>query len=188
MGSALSFEQLSCRIAFATGNRQEEMFRRDILIFEVVGFFKRRLEHVIERAAQVLLGEALHFWQARDLAIQLLGQSLGGNAEPRQQGRHNAVGLRHQRGEQMNRLNLLVLVPGGNFLGALHRFLRLHSHFFESQHTALKKYQKTKKSERRGRQPPPAPYSYSFGRAMAAFAPALLFLTWQRQLRPQQEW
>src|SRR5205807_9101905 len=34
-------------------------------------------------------------------------------------------------------LHLLILVLSGNLLGALHGFLRLHGHFFKSQHSNL---------------------------------------------------
>ena len=44
------------------------------------------------------------------------------NAQAGKQRRHHAVGLRNERHQQVNRLDLLVLVPRGNFLGALDRF------------------------------------------------------------------
>jgi hypothetical protein len=37
----------------------------------------------------------------------------------------------------MNGLDLLILLPCGNFLGALDSFLRLHGHLVKSQHRSL---------------------------------------------------
>src|SRR5437899_1461116 len=66
------------------------MLRRDVLVFEVVRFLKRTLQHVVQRTPHVLLGKTLHFWQASDLALNLLGQRFVGHAQPRQKWRHNA--------------------------------------------------------------------------------------------------
>src|SRR5437773_10906647 len=110
------------------------MLRRDVLVFEVVRFLKRTLQHVVQRTPHVLLGKTLHFWQASDLALNLLGQRFVGHAQPRQKWRHNAIGLRHQGGQQMDWLNLLVFMARGNFLRALHGLLGFDGHFFKSQH------------------------------------------------------
>jgi hypothetical protein len=45
--------------------------------------------------------------------------------------------LRSQRREQVHRLNLLVFVPGSDFLRSLDGFLCLDRHSFKSQHSNL---------------------------------------------------
>ena len=125
------------RIAVASGDRQEKVFGRDVLVLESVRFLECLLENVVERPAHVLLGKPLHFGQPGDLPRDLLGQRFGVNAQPGEQGRHHAIALCYQRRQQVNRFHLLILVLSGNLLGALHGFLRLHGHFFKSQHSNL---------------------------------------------------
>src|SRR5215470_7886227 len=107
MRSTLAFQQLPCRIALASGDREKEMLGRDKLIFEVVRLFECLFEDIVERAAHVLLGKSLHFGQTPKLTLDLLRKSVGGNAQPRQQRRHDAVGLLHERCQQVYWLNLL---------------------------------------------------------------------------------
>src|SRR5207245_11689299 len=64
----------------------------------------------------------------------LLSEGLGANTKTGEQRKHYSIGLRHQRGKQVHRLYLLILVLRSHFLGALDGFLRLHGHFFKSQH------------------------------------------------------
>src|SRR5215470_10236742 len=133
MRSTLAFQQLPGGVAITSGDRQKKMLRRDKLIFEVVRLFERLFEDIVERAAHMLLGKSLHFGQTPNLALDLLSKSVGRYAQPRQQGRHDAVSLLHERRQEVYWLNLLVFVPRGNFLGALYCFLRLDGHFLESQ-------------------------------------------------------
>ncbi len=125
------------RIAVASGDRQEKVFGRDVLILESVRFLEGLLENVVERAAHMLLGKPLHFGQPGDLPFDLLSQRFGVNAKPGEQRGHYAVALGYQRRQQVNRFHLLILVLSGNLLSALHGFLRLHGHFFKSQHNNL---------------------------------------------------
>src|SRR6516164_9511594 len=135
--SAVPIQQLPGRIPLASGNRQEKVFGRDVVVLEPVGLLECLLENVVERSAHMLLGKPLHFGQPGDLPRDPLGQRFGVNAKPGEQGGHYAIGLGYQRRQQVNRFNLLILVLSGNLLGALHGFLRLDSHFFKSQHRNL---------------------------------------------------
>ena len=125
------------RIAVALGNRQKQVFCGNKFILETIRFFECLLEDIVQRAAHVLLGEPLHFRQASELAFNLLSEGLGTNTKTGEQGRHHAIGLRHQCREQVNRLNLLILMLCSRFLGALHGLLSLYRHFFKSQHRTL---------------------------------------------------
>src|SRR5579859_334209 len=138
--SSLLLQQLAGRVAIAFGNRQKKMFGGDRFIFETIGLLECLLEDVVERTTHVLLGEALHFGETRDLAFDFVGERLGVDTKAREQRRHDAIRLRHERGQQVHRLNLLILVPGGYFLGALDGLLRLHGHLFKSQHGTLNFY------------------------------------------------
>ncbi len=72
MGSALAFQQLSRGVAVQAGNRQKQVLRRDILVFEGVRFLERPLQQIIQRSPHVLLGEALHLRQPPDLPLNPL--------------------------------------------------------------------------------------------------------------------
>ena len=74
MRCALPLQQLPRRIALLSGKRQKKMLRRNVLVFESLGFIKGPLENVVQRLAQVLLRETLHFGQPRNLALNLLRQ------------------------------------------------------------------------------------------------------------------
>ena len=50
------------------------MLGRDVLVLEFLRFFKSALQNAVYRRAHVLLSEALHFGQARDFALDFLGQ------------------------------------------------------------------------------------------------------------------
>src|SRR6267378_3986964 len=113
------------------------MLGRNVFILEDGRLFEGPLENLIQRLAHVLLREALDSWQPANLFFNFLRQEFAANSQARQQRRHHAVGLRRQRREQVHRLNLLVFVPGGDFLCSLDGFLGLDRHFFKSQHNNL---------------------------------------------------
>ncbi len=100
----------------------------------------------------MLLREALYFGQPPQLTLDFLRQYLGANPQTRQKGRHHSISLPHQRLEEMEWHDLLVLVTRRDFLSSLHRFLGFHRHFFESQHVCLT-------AEGKGAGPLPSPYS-----------------------------
>ena len=82
-------------------------------------FLERALQHIVQSASHILLREAGHFRQLAHLALDLLRFSVSAaDSQSRQQRRHHAVRLRHQRGQQMHRLDLLIFVARRNFLRA----------------------------------------------------------------------
>jgi hypothetical protein len=137
MRGPLPLQQLPRRIALLSGKRQKKMLCRNILVFESLSFIKGPFQNVVQRLAHVLLRETLHFGQPRHRALNLLIQCFTANPQARQQRRHHAVGLRHQRRKQMHGLNLLILVACRHIVGLLQRFLRFHRHLVKSQHDYL---------------------------------------------------
>src|SRR5206468_12447077 len=126
-----------CGIAIRARNRQEQMFRRDVLVLELLGFLECTLERVVQRPAHSLLGKALNFRQPAKFAFHVAAQHFLTNAESREQWRHHSIRLACQCGKQVQRRNFLIFVAGGNFLRVLQRFLRLYCQFFESHHDEL---------------------------------------------------
>src|SRR5712671_5509806 len=110
------------------------MFRRDVLVLELLGFLECTLESVVQRAAHSLLGKALDLRQPAKFAFHVAVQCFLTNAESREQWRHHSIRLACQCGKQVQRRNFLIFVAGGSFLRALQRFLRLYCQFFESHH------------------------------------------------------
>src|SRR5258708_13511236 len=113
----------------------------------------------------MLLRESGHARQAPNLALDILRKRVRANAQARQQGRHHTVGLCRQGSKQVNRLNLLVFMAPGNFLGALQRFLCLHRHLVKSQHEST-----STPTSNKGAGFSPAPYN---SQVAAYFAPAI---------------
>ncbi len=72
VGSALAFQQLSRGFAVLPRNRQKQVLRRNIFVFEAVRFLERALQHVVQRPSHVLLGKALHLRQPADLPLNFL--------------------------------------------------------------------------------------------------------------------
>ena len=72
MGSALALQQLTRGVAVQPGNRQKQMLRRNIFVFEAVRFVEGVLQDVIQRPSHVLLGKPLHFREPADLPLNLL--------------------------------------------------------------------------------------------------------------------
>ncbi len=113
----------------------------------------------------MLLRKSGHTRQTPNLSLDVLRKHFRANAQTRQQRRHHTVGLRCQRGKQVNRLNLLVFMAPGNFLGALQRFLCLHRHLVKSQHDST-----STPTSNKGAGFSPAPYN---SQVAAYFAPAI---------------
>ena len=63
-----------------------------------------------------------------------LGQSFRADAQTRQKRRHNPVVLRDERAQQVQRLDLLMVVPRGNVLRRLNGFLSFQCEFVEANH------------------------------------------------------
>ncbi len=133
----MPFQDFACGITLQPGQRQEHVLGRNILVLEVFGFVKSALNRFIEGLAELLLGEPADLGQATQCRFYVAGQRLGTHPETRQQRRHNAVTLFHQRAEQVHGLNLLLLVPPGDFLRLLQGFLRFYGQFVESHHRSL---------------------------------------------------
>ena len=61
-------------------------------------------------------------------------QRFRAHPQTRQQRRHDAVMLGDQRAEQVQRLDLLIVVPRGDILRRLHGFLSFECEFVETDH------------------------------------------------------
>jgi hypothetical protein len=85
----------------------------------------------------VLFRNAAHFRQSSQRRFDLAFQTLRTHPEPLQQRRNDSVRLRHKRGKQVQRLDLLLIVPRGDLLRFLHRLLRFYCEFVEAKHRHL---------------------------------------------------
>ena len=134
MRSALPLQQLSGGIALLPGNREEQVLRRNVFVLEPLGFVKRALQDIVQGLTEMLLRNAGDFWQPVKLTLDFLSQGFGGDTKPRKKRRHDTVSLRHECRKQVQRLDLLVVVPRRYLMGLLQRLLRLHGHLVKSQH------------------------------------------------------
>ena len=75
-----------------------------------------------------------HFGQARKLCLDLGGKRFRPHTQAAEQRRHDAVLLRHQRGQKVQRLELLLAVFFRNVLRGLQRLLSFYREFVVSQH------------------------------------------------------
>ncbi len=102
------------------------MFGRNILILKTRSFIESSRHHIVQRLAQILLRDCRHLRQSLHLPFHFLRQNLRRHAQLRQQRRHHPIALRHQRPQQMQRLDLLLSRARAHFLRRLQRFLSLY--------------------------------------------------------------
>ena len=74
----------------------------------------------------MLIGAAGNFGQALDLFLDFTCELSGRHAQLFEQRRDDAVALREQRPQDMQRLDLLLSEARAHLLGGLHRFLSFH--------------------------------------------------------------
>jgi hypothetical protein len=101
------------------------------------GFDERALQDFVRRLTQLLLRDARHFRETRETRLNLVGKSFRTDAQAGQQRRHDPVVLRHKRAQDVQWLDLLMIVPGGNFLCCLNGFLRFQREFVEAEHAPI---------------------------------------------------
>jgi hypothetical protein len=82
----------------------------------------------------LLLRNACHFRKAAKAHFDIAREGLRPNTQTGQQRRHNAVVLGYKRGQQMQRLDLLMVMPCGDVLCRLNGFLRFECEFVEADH------------------------------------------------------
>src|SRR5579864_5891827 len=98
---------------------------------------------LVRRRAHLLLHRACHLRDAPKTRFNLARQSIRAHAEAREQRWNDAVLLRDERAEYMQRLDLLMIVARGNVLRRLHGFLGFQCEFIEADHLFLPRIQKT---------------------------------------------
>ena len=131
VGRALRGQDLLRRIALQLRHGQQQMLGGDVLVLEIGGF--------LEGAVQKLVGGLRERRPARpppetlgrrlDLAVRLAQHGLRTDADLLQHRRDDAFFVLQQRRQQMDRQQLRIAVLGGEFVRALHRFLRFHCEF-----------------------------------------------------------
>ncbi len=97
VAGAMLREQLARGVAVRRGDRQQDMFGRDVFILEALRFVKGALEDVVRRLAQILLGNAGNLRQALNLLFRLARQRGRRHAQFFEQRRNHAVALSDQR-------------------------------------------------------------------------------------------
>ena len=133
----VALQNLRSRIAVEPRDGQQQVLGGNIFVFEFPGLVEGFFENSIRCRAQMLLGNAGDFGKPRQLRFDIARQDFRAHAEPRQQRRHDAVALLHERGKQVYRLNLLLVVSRSDFLSGLKRFLGLHGQFVEADHVSF---------------------------------------------------
>src|SRR5579884_3241603 len=127
-------QQLPGRISRHSGNGQQQVLGRDVFVAEGGRFVKGLLQDLIRGRAEILLGDAGDPWQPLERPLDILADQLGRHAQLGQHRWHQPLGLNHQRGQQMQRFDLLMMALGRQFLGLLESLLRFDGQFVQSQH------------------------------------------------------
>jgi hypothetical protein len=108
------------------------MLGRDVLVLETLGLPLRPLERGAQTLTEVLPAPAAHLGHPRQLALELARQGVQPHAELAQDRAHDALTLLEQRGQQVLRLDRLVLVPVRQRLRGLDRLLSLDRELVQS--------------------------------------------------------
>src|SRR5271155_1684114 len=127
-------QRLGRRIFFRRGDGQQNMLGRNVLILQPLHLVERVLQNLVRRRTQILLRDAGNFRQPRDLLLHVTRDRRRRHPQLLQQRRHHAVALRHQRPQQMQRLDLLLPLAPAHLLRRLQRLLGLYSQFVKTQH------------------------------------------------------
>ena len=108
VGGAVPREQLARGVAVGRGDRQQDMFGRDVFVLQALRFVEGALENVVRRLAEILFGNAGNLRQPLDLLFGLAGQRGRRHAQFFEQRRDHAVALSDQRPQKVQRLDLLL--------------------------------------------------------------------------------
>jgi hypothetical protein len=80
----------------------------------------------------MLRSHARNFWQPAKRRFHISRQRFRRCAKPSKQWTHYSIRLRNQCSEKVQRLDLLLIVPRGNFLRFLKSFLGFNRQFVEA--------------------------------------------------------
>jgi len=113
------------RFIFADcGNREQDVLGGNVLIFELLGFDKGTLQNFVRCRLNCCCATPVTFGRrAKSASISQL--MFRADAQAGQQRRNDPVALRHESSQEMQRLDLLMIVPGCDLLRRLNCFLRL---------------------------------------------------------------
>ena len=116
-------------VGLVVGQRQQHHFARHELVAALLRFLVGQVQHVHEFAADLgLAAGARHLGQAFERAFQGAGQAVDVHARTLQQRARAAVVLVQQRGQHVDRLDILVIVAYCQALRIGNCFLQLGGH------------------------------------------------------------
>jgi len=129
---AVLFQQPS-GLALVLGERQHEYLGGDELVTALARFLVGQIEQVGKLARNVdLAALAFDFRQALDRRLERIAKRRHVHARALQQGNRRAVFLFEQRGQQMLRLYVRIVVADGEALRIGKRLLKLGGKFIET--------------------------------------------------------
>ena len=134
VGDAVARQKFTRGIAFGGGDAEQDVLGRDVFVLQTLRFFEGALQNFVRLGAEVLFRGSGNFRQALDQFLGFPGELSRRHTQLFEQGRDNAVTLRDQCPEQVDRLDLLLSEARAHFLRGLHRFLGLHCKFVEPCH------------------------------------------------------
>jgi len=104
------------------GNRQQEMFGRDVLVLHLFGLLLGRGKYLRKTRTEILL-TALDARKTRDGCLAIIQNDLHIGAEFAEQRANNTLGLFEHGAQDVLRFDLLVLIALGEFYARLNGFL-----------------------------------------------------------------
>ena len=97
-------EQQLRAVILLAGQRQQKMFRRNVVVLEILSFLKRLVEHLIQRVRRARLRRCpTHFRQLVHRLLRLRLQLADGYANLVEDGRNHALFVAQQDRQQMQR-------------------------------------------------------------------------------------
>jgi hypothetical protein len=134
VGRALLHQQFARGIFFGGRNRQQDMFSRNVFVFQALRFIERAFQNFGGGGTKLGLRAAGNFGQTRYLFFRFARNQRRRHSELLQQRRDHAVALRHQCPQDVQRLDLLLARALTHLLGGLERFLGLDGEFVGTNH------------------------------------------------------
>jgi hypothetical protein len=117
------------------------MFVGDIFVLEFSCFGICFVEEIAESGAELLLRDAGDFGQTPEGKVNLVCERFGRRTKALKKRAHDSIGLSDESGQEMQRLDLLMIVARGNLLCFLESFLSLDGKFVETEHECLAEHQ-----------------------------------------------
>ncbi len=105
------------------GDGQQDVLGGNVFVLELLRFDESAFENFVRRRAHLLLHRSRHFRDAPEPSFNFTRESVRTHAEPREQRRDDAILLRDERAQKMQRLDLLMIVARGDVLRRLNGFL-----------------------------------------------------------------